>query len=406
MNNITKLPNSQFRVEADMDIYHTQEKLAHQNKLIPIICRIVWNIFSIIVFPILIGRVFVFFAKKLASSLVLQAAGTYNLDKAKNLKDKIYIQDLHKKREYFIADPANKSKQVTVTTADGKDLDSIVIENKDQMNQLPANQKWIIFFHGNATCYEEDMHGLKFLSEKTGASVLSGNYRGVMRSQGSANSSHDLILDGEAMVQYLLKQGIPSKNIFLHGWSLGGAIATEVAANHQNENDEMSVCSDRSFTTLKDVMKAWIPGLTGTIVGKMAWSMGWKFDSLTNFQKIKGYKFTIHSKIDKVIRYEASLYKAIKDLQMTAEDKKLKKERDNAKMNGIKKNDLHNQDYKPEKALRIRHPDEVQQNRKALLESRGFEAHCTPLHAILLNPKVEDVFNKYLTQVKEALSIA
>lgn len=331
MNNTPPLPTVQFQVKASQDIFKTAEKTAKKNRLINKITRITWNIFSIIVFPIGIARLTVFAAKQLASFVILPAAGMFNLEeKKKELKknpspqlqkeiDKLL--GLHRARGTFIKDPSKNAEQVTVRTADGIDLDTLTIEHKSQQSQPHAQQKWIVYFLGNVSCYEDCLDELKVISDQTEASVLVGNFRGVMRSKGSAKSSHDLVLDGEAMVQSLLQKGVTPENILIHGWSLGGAVGTQVAALHQEEGHEMHLCSERSFSSTEDVIKSKIKGPFGAIAAPIVRAAGWEFDSLQKFQTIKGHKFTIHAKEDGLIRHKASLYKRLKMKQRTGKPK-------------------------------------------------------------------------------------
>ena len=54
-----------------------------------------------------------------------------------------------------------------------------------------------------------------------GVSFLAFNYRGVARSMGTLETSDDLVTDGAAAIDYLLRQGVSSKNIsfyFVHSF--------------------------------------------------------------------------------------------------------------------------------------------------------------------------------------------
>lgn len=335
------------------------------------VCKVVWEIFSIIIFPVKISRIIV---GTLAQSLLLPAVDSYNLEKnrvkekqlgqlEKKLEHNKWIiencwggvgsvdlsqgkgrkkleketDDLEEKidklqteiesvnsqleiRKLFVEEPSNHAHQVKVTTADGVEIDTMMIQNENQINLPIEKQKWIVFFVGNAMCYEELLENLKQISDQTGANVYTGNYRGVMSSKGSPSSTHDLILDGEAMVQKLLAAGVPSENILLHGWSIGGGVAAEVAAHHQEVGHEMHLCSDRSFSSIIDTAKKLFPTFGG-VLGRIAWLAGWKFKSVDNFKKINGNKIVIVCKEDPLIRYEASLYKASKNQGLQIKNK-------------------------------------------------------------------------------------
>lgn len=167
--------------------------------------------------------------------------------------------------------------------------------------------------NGNAISYEEQLYGLKEVSNATGANIMNCNYRGVMESQGSAQSSRDLQRDGEAMIQFLLEQGIPPDNILVHGWSLGGAVATSLVKLYQDKGIQMHLCSDRSFSSFPDFLKNILPKCLVGIITKIVAAAGWVFNASNDFNQIVSSKFIIHAKrADRVIPYEASVYKQVK----------------------------------------------------------------------------------------------
>jgi hypothetical protein len=283
---------------------------------------IVWDIFSVLVFPIIITRMLV---TKITAPLTLPAGNDYNfLMKEKELdilkgkqKNKQTAQEimlnnelqdiygLHKNREEFLLDPKNQAEQITVQTEDGVAIDTLQIKNSQ-------SDKWIVYFCPNATCYEEMLDVYKELSKKTGANIYVGNYRGVMRSKGSIHSTNDLVLDGKAMIEKLLSQGIPQTNILIHGWSLGGAVGTEVASHYPDAH----LVNDRSFNTFTDAIKVFFPS-GGGILGSIAFLTGWKFNSVKSLQKIKGKKLVIYSKHDRIILYQGSLHKALENKKIS-----------------------------------------------------------------------------------------
>ncbi len=400
---IPALPAPIFHVSEKMDIFKTKQNLIESNTITQKCYRVAYLIFSIIVFPVGIARAIVFIAKQIIPKLMVPAITIFN---TKNngivpLSDVIVQADML--REKFIANPLNNSKQVTLQTADEINLDACIIESSHQKATSPEQQKWLIFFTGNAGCYEFSLDDLKGTSEMAGVNVLAANYRGVMRSQGSPTCSQDLVLDGEAQVQFLLSQGVTPENILLHGWSLGGAVAAEVASNHPG----MHLFSDRSFSDISAVLKAWISNTLGYVGGKIADKASWRFDSIKNFQKIQGHKIIFHSKEDAVIRYQASLYKGLKEVQMTAADRKLKSERSIAKAafknvknnstNKTKKFKDYNQDYKPKNDQRLLFTSK-NLTRAEIIKEHGHDIHCRPLNET-------GYYLKYIETIQYVLNI-
>jgi hypothetical protein len=260
-----------------------------------ILAQVAWNIFSVIVFPIGIVRL----VRWIAPMAILPASLTFNLKKSEQVLEE-GIQFLQKEREIFLAGN-NNAEQVSIKTEDGVKLDTIKIKNG-------TSNKWIIYFNGNGMCYEQALYDLQEISRATGANVYTGNYRGVMRSCGKMARTQDLILDGKALVEKLLKEGVLQDNILIHGFSLGGAIATDVAVLYP----KVHLCNERSFASLTDFLRGHL-SFFGVFLGAIAWSSGFKFSAAQNFQKIQGEKFVMYHKQDEVIRYKGSLHKVLKN---------------------------------------------------------------------------------------------
>ncbi len=74
--------------------------------------------------------------------------------------------------------------------------------------------------------------------------MIGFNFRGVGGSTGWPVEATDLSIDGHAMIKFLTDQGVNERDITLHGHSLGGAVAVDVARTHPS----VKVISDRSFS--------------------------------------------------------------------------------------------------------------------------------------------------------------
>jgi fermentation-respiration switch protein FrsA (DUF1100 family) len=93
----------------------------------------------------------------------------------------------------------------------------------------PAARYTILFSHGNA---EHIVHGSEFLEamRDAGFSVLAYDYSGYGLSTGRP-SERAAYADVEAAYDYLVRSaGVPADRIILHGRSLGGAVAADLAS--------------------------------------------------------------------------------------------------------------------------------------------------------------------------------
>lgn len=277
------------------------------------ICHIAYNIFSVLFFPIGLCRLLGHGLHTLAGRKVVPA----QTRKDKDLLDR--------GRESLIKDWG--CSPVAFKTPDGKLLDGMHIPGKNVSKQAPT----IIMFNGNGETYElkgatMDVKWSQEGNQKAdialdvplsnladfvakGYNVLLFNYRGVGRSEGSATRD-GLILDGESAFQYARKRlGVPEDKIILFGHSLGGGIATQVAAKHPL----VQLINIRSFASLEKTVRAifaktpWL----GFVLSKIMLALGWEFDSESKWDQVKGCKWVVHHPFDPVIQKNAGLFTAL-----------------------------------------------------------------------------------------------
>jgi len=183
--------------------------------------------------------------------------------------------------EFKAADPRGADQIVELTIASaGCLLDAVEWRNPATAGQsLSGNQvlkeRWVVWLNANGVCLEELLLHSSIAQQYGGlldASVLLWNYRGVGRSTGSSGSGSHLVQDATAVVQHLLDRGVQPQNILLHGHSMGGAVACVVAAQMKKP---LAVISDRSFSSLKAVVKAHTrKGPLGAIICALVGALG------------------------------------------------------------------------------------------------------------------------------------
>ena len=111
---------------------------------------------------------------------------------------------------------------IKLTTADGTKISAIYLHNEN-------SPYTIIFSHGNS----EDLGTVRYKLEELrsmGFSVLGYDYHGYGTSEGRPTEKA-LYHDIDAVYDYLTKElHVPPDHIILHGFSLGGAVAADLAS--------------------------------------------------------------------------------------------------------------------------------------------------------------------------------
>ncbi|MCX7115981.1 MAG: hypothetical protein NTW08_08765 [Gammaproteobacteria bacterium] len=235
----------------------------------------------------------------------------------------------------------------TIITHDDASLDTMEIAHVSQTAQSVQDKKYLINFCGMSGSYQDIFSELQSEAYRLQCNVVGFNYRGVLFSRGQALSKDELVIDGIAQVQRLLNQGVAAPHIILKGQSLGGAVATLVAAYFHQKGIFIAVFNDRSFSSITNVLVGHIREIFNRVFGwiakpfiKLALLLSrWEMDAGDAFKDIpetyrdyvavcpkkrhddSGIKFS--SQEDGVIPAYASIHAALKD-ERTAKKKTLK----------------------------------------------------------------------------------
>eukprot|EP01119_Soliformovum_irregulare_P010196 TRINITY_DN2496_c0_g1_i1.p1 TRINITY_DN2496_c0_g1~~TRINITY_DN2496_c0_g1_i1.p1 ORF type:complete len:395 (-),score=89.63 TRINITY_DN2496_c0_g1_i1:25-1209(-) len=264
-------------------------------------------------------------------------------------------------RNDFLKRNSKMIQPVTLITSDKVKLDGMMWLDPSQNDAQPDNQKWIIWCNPNGATYEEEFPFLAKYGRIVGANILAFNYRGVVLSESSPTTAFDLERDGDAAMQYLLSQGVRSRNILLHGHSMGGAVAVKTRVKYPDG----PIISDRSFRSLSAVvgallmtnspLRTFVSLLMGAVisgyisalrevsgsdlminlfVGTLAFGMvgsylpypiaqfavllielmQWGFHITDSWVKIQGEKVIIYHNLDGIITHsDASLFEALQE---------------------------------------------------------------------------------------------
>lgn len=150
-------------------------------------------------------------------------------------------------------------------------VDGLETLEAKQTEQDP-NQQYQILYCGNSQDALEWANISSHIRSEPNNNYIFWNYPGVGFSLGAADSTHKLFKAGYQQAKRLIDQGIPSQNITLHGFSLGGSVATHVARQLHEEGHLVNLKIDRSFARISIVASTWIKNNMGNVAVYMSGS--------------------------------------------------------------------------------------------------------------------------------------
>jgi hypothetical protein len=178
-----------------------------------------------------------------------------------------------------VAWPGEAPRQVTARTADGLDL------NGYYWPPQPGSTDILVFFHGNGG--NRDIAAL--VAEplrRSGKGLLVASYRGYGGNPGRPSEA-GLFADGAAFLA-LARRLQPGARLFLVGWSMGGAVALEMAGREPVDG----VVTIGTFTRLADVAPAIARGFLPD-----------RFDNLAAIKRVQAPVFLFHGTADAIVPY-------------------------------------------------------------------------------------------------------
>ncbi|NUQ66420.1 MAG: alpha/beta hydrolase [Pirellulales bacterium] len=151
----------------------------------------------------------------------------------------------------------------------------------------------VLFCHGNAGNVTHWADTLWTLHNQVGVSVLSFDYRGYGRSEGSPNEP-GMYADARAARAWLASRtGKREEEIVLMGRSLGGAVAVELAA----VDGAKGLVLESTFSSVPDVAASiyrWLP---------VRWLIRNRFDAVGRISGYRGPLLQSHSETDEIVPY-------------------------------------------------------------------------------------------------------
>ena len=185
-------------------------------------------------------------------------------------------------------------QDVNLTTSDGIQLHGWYIPHAD-------SSKVLLFFHGNAGNISHRGASIEIF-HRLGLNVFIIDYRGYGKSQGDPDEA-GLYRDADAAWQYLTQEkGVDKDNIIIFGRSLGGAVATRLAA----EAHPAALILESTFSSARDMARSLFPIIYRLLIFR------YRFNSMGAIKQINCPLLVMHSPDDEIIPFHVGekLYNA------------------------------------------------------------------------------------------------
>ena len=184
--------------------------------------------------------------------------------------------------------PSFEHEDVEFTSADGTKIHAWLMRTKVE-REIP---RYVLYCHGNAenVAHASGWAGIGLMTMLE-CNVMVFDYRGYGKSEGSPNEA-GIKLDAErALDVFCDEMEIEPTEVILIGQSLGGAVATHLAATKGCK----ALVLQRTFSSLPDVAASkypWIP---------VRWLMQNNFNSAVAIKDYKGPVFQSHGEADSIV---------------------------------------------------------------------------------------------------------
>ena len=184
--------------------------------------------------------------------------------------------------------PSFPFTQVTVPRADGASQFAWKMDNPDA-------RAWLLYLHGNSATIASRVNIARYRQLRSlGINVLAPEYRGFAGLPGGPTEP-GLYADARAAFDYLTGTlHVPPTRIVIYGWSLGSAVAVDLAAHV----DEAAVILEGAPTSLVAIGARRYPLFPIRLI------MRNPFESIAKVGQVHSPMLFLHSPEDEIVPYE------------------------------------------------------------------------------------------------------
>lgn len=179
-------------------------------------------------------------------------------------------------------------RALTLVASDGVPVHALACAGPD------ADAPVIVYFHGNGNVAGDGLPLARYVTQR-GPSMLLVEYRGYGASVKAGTPSEDgLYADAEAALVHLAGEGVASERVVLWGYSLGSAVAAEMALRGHGTR----LVLQAPFTSVVAVGEARFPW------APVSWLLSDRFDTGSKAARIALPTLIVHGEDDEIVPFE------------------------------------------------------------------------------------------------------
>lgn len=194
-----------------------------------------------------------------------------------------------------VVDPPPISELVHMQAADGTKIEGMFgrsVEGAEAALRRPT----VLFFYGNAMCMKDAVDNFQ-LFRHAGVNCMIVDYEGFGMSGGKPSEA-GCYAAAEAAYQHLVSRtDIDARNIVPAGWSLGAAVAIDLAAKHAGEGRVSGVMTFSAFTSMVDTAQHHYPIFPVSLL------LVHRFDSVGKIGKVDVPLLMGHGRLDDIVPF-------------------------------------------------------------------------------------------------------
>ena len=179
-------------------------------------------------------------------------------------------------------------ESASMRTADGETLHAWWVPGRAGSTSNPGT---VVLFHGNAGNISHRIEYARMFHQMGHATLLV-DYRGYGKSTGSP-SEEGTYQDALAAWNWLMARGAKSADVIIAGESLGGGVATWLAAQHAPR----ALLLMSAFTSIPDMAAKIYPAFPVRLITRI------NYDNVANLRRIKAPVLIAHSRDDELVPF-------------------------------------------------------------------------------------------------------